>query len=560
MTDEQTTSPMPQASGAWHRTHPLSLVIDAYNWGKAIIGFVFSMLVILPRLHMTFRTACMIAAGIILAGVVWLVAEWASRRYRLERDALTLRTGLFTDTRKTIPYDHIHAIDVSAPFFFRPFSLVTLTVDSGGVSDGSTTTLTAVPATLSATLERLRRQACGQALHDSATHGPRTASATDRQPDSAPATGTTDTRGRLVFRASTRDTLLFALTDLGFLAALAVIYGFAQNLRDLLPEGMVDAAEYAVFRYAAGSVLTAFMVAAAVLASMLVVSVVKSLLQYHRFEVWRHGDDLIIVRGLFTRRSVTIPVRRVQTIIIRQSVLRRMLRLSSVQVGLTTPGTEGDGDDDNTRGNVLPVIRDDRLYGTLHDMLPEWNPHEVPIRRTAQGLGRYLLALSVAWTLAAMLALAAAVMTMTSFYASVEGAPLREAAFPDGNPVFEPWFRVIWLLWLLLPTALAGAYAFARRWLRWRTEGYALLPSNRIVVTGSRGLTFVTMVTCRSRIQYVRRRRYAWRGKARGKATAESMVMPLFVMNGYSRLRFAAIRPADARRLHDWATGRPMRP
>ncbi|PWG59853.1 PH domain-containing protein [Bifidobacterium catulorum] len=534
--------------GSWHRIHPLSLVIDITERVRSMIGTMISLLVIVAWTHPPRRIVWTLIASVVAATVLWRIAAWMRKRYRLGDDDVALRTGVFNTVVTTIPYDHIHTIKVSSPVFFRPFGLVGVTIDSGGTSDGSAIVLAAVPARLGETLERLREQAASTEVPGGDAVFGRHSPAVDAEHGTV---GADHDGGRLVFRASFRDTVLFALTDLGFLAALAVIYGFSQNLRDLLPEGMVDRAEYAVFRFAAGSVPTAVMVVAAMVASMLVISVVKSLLQYHRFEVWRRGDDLIIVRGLLTRRSVTIPVSRVQTIIIRQSVLRRALHLSSVQVGLTTPGTGGDGDDTSTRGDILPVIADGRLYDTLRGMLPEWDPHEPAVRRTARGLGRYLLAMPVACTLASMLAVAVAVMATATVHGSTAGLPPSEATFPDGDPLFEPWFHVMWLMWLVLLPATAGAYACAGRWLRWRTEGYELRPGRQIIVTGARGLNLVTMVTHRSRIQYVRRRTFPWRIRT----GVESMVMPLFVMNGYSWLRFTVIRSREARRLHDWATG-----
>lgn len=533
--------------GRWMRVHPLSLIIDITERARSMIGTMVSLLVLIAWMHPSRPVVWAIITLAVTVMIVRRITLWACRRYRLGDDEITLVTGVFNTVRTAIPYDHIHTINIGQPFFFKPFGLVSVTIDSGGTSGGSSITLIAVPANLGDELERLRLKSPDTETVDA-----------EPSPDPVPTVeGESDSSRdgeRLVFRASARDTILFALTDLGFFAALAVIYGFAQNLRDLLPEGMVDAAEYAVFRYAAGSILTAVMVVTAILASMLVVSVVKSLLQYHRFEVWRRGDDLIIVRGLLTRRSVTIPVRRVQAITIRQSVLRRALHLSTVQVGLTTPGTEGDGDDAETRGGILPVIADERLHATLHDMLPEWDLREFrpgSAKRTARGLGRYLLIMPIVWTMLAGAVMAAGVLTAARLYAPDPNTPLDEVTFPAGHPVFEPYFHVLWLLWLLVIPLLAGGYAFAKQWLKLRTEGYALLDDGRIVVTGARGLGFVTMITRRSRIQCVRRRTYPWRIAA----GVESLDMPMFVMNGYSWLRFTVIRSREAQRLHDWATG-----
>ncbi|MBT1165742.1 PH domain-containing protein [Bifidobacterium simiarum] len=546
------------------RVHPLSLIIDITERARSMVGTMVSLLVLVAWMHPSRQVVWTVIALAVAGMAVWQIALWACRRYRLGDDEITLVTGVFNTIRTTIPYDHIHTVNVSQPFFFKPFGLVSVTIDAGGTSGGSAIVLTAVPAGLGDKLERLRLQtmdaAAGRPTPTADGIGP-----TDHGETRLPDTDHND--GRLVFRASVRDTILFALTDLGFLAALAVIYGFAQNLRDLLPAGMVYRAEYAVYRFAAGSVITAIMVAAAILASMLVVSVVKSLLLFHRFEVWRRGDDLIIVRGLITRRSITIPVRRVQAITIRQSVLRRALHLSSVQVGLATPGTDSDGDDDDTRGSILPVIEDGRLYATLHDMLPEWDlrgsgrhgdlrgeshgPQPVRVKRTARGLGRYLLVMPPVWTAAVTAVMTVGVLMIARYYAPSPDTPLDEVRFPDGHPVFEPYFHVLWLLWLLTVPLLAGGYVFAKRWLKLRAEGYALLDDGRIVVTGARRLSFVTMITRRSRIQCVQRRIYPWRVRA----GVESLDMPLFVMNGYSWLRFTVIRSPEAQRLHDWAMG-----
>ncbi|OXM99472.1 PH domain-containing protein [Bifidobacterium vansinderenii] len=530
----------------WHRTHPLSLILDIYGWGKRIIGFVVSMLVVFSRFHLSFRLICAITAATLIVGVICRVASWSARRYRLGDDALTVRSGLFTTTRTTIPYDHMHAVNVSSPIMLRPFGLVTVTVDSGGSSDGSSITLFAVPEKLPDRLEQLRRNAtadCAMPTTDTVA-GQRPRLAVDDD-------GNIAIKRTLVFRASTRDTLLFAVTDLGFLAALAVLYGFVQNLHDVIPGSVYDSAQDSVIRLSTHSTLSIVLTIMLVLASMLAVSIVRSLMRYYRFEVWRRGGELIIVRGLFTRRSVTIPVRRIQTITVQQSVLRRLLHLSSVQVGLATTGAPHDDEDKRMHGGILPVIADRRLYGTLRSMLPEWDlacPH---IRRTARGLGRYLLLAPLLGTVIAVAAIVTGVMAFASFRASHSGMSMSMVTLSGGTDPDSLMgsFRIVWLLWLALIPVLFGGRLCLCRWLKLRSEGYELLDSERIVVTGARGAGFVTMFTHRSRIQCVLRRVLPWRLAA----GVESLDLPLFVMNGYSWLRFSVIRSGEAQRLHDWA-------
>ncbi|RSX50665.1 PH domain-containing protein [Bifidobacterium callimiconis] len=557
MVPSRTTTP---ASGSmargisehsWHRTHPLSLIFDIYGWGRWIIGFVVSMLVVFSRFHLSFRLICAITAATLIVGVVFRVAAWSARRYRLDDDALTVRSGLFTTTRTTIPYDHMHAVNVSSPMILRPFGLVTMIVDSGGSSDGSSITLSAVPATLPDRLERLRRDAmrdCGSsAVSIDAVRRSRSMTDVDG------GRGSGNVERILVFRASIRDTLLFAVTDLGFLAALAVLYGFVQNLRDVVPGNVYDSAQDSVIRLSTHSTLSIVLTIVLVLASMLVISIVRSLMRYYRFEVWRRGGELIIVRGLVTRKSVTIPVRHIQTVTIRQSVLRRLLHLSSVQVGLATTGASHDDEDRRMHGGILPVIADRRLYGTLRNMLPEWDLARPRVRRTARGLGRYLLLAPLLGTLVAVTAIVIGVTAFAAYRASQTGIPMTAATLSDGadSDSLMGAFRVLWLLWLALIPASLGGYLVLCHWMKLHSEGYALLDDGRIVVTGARGVGFVTMFTHRSRIQCVLRRVLPWRVAA----GVESLDLPLFVMNGYSWLRFSVIRSGEAQRLHDWASG-----
>lgn len=505
-------------SADWHRMHPLSLVIDIAERARSIIGTMVSLLVMTSWLRMPRHAIRLAAAATLLGMAVIRIVAWSRKRYRLNDDGITMEAGILNTVRTTIAYDRIHTINITTPFVLRPFGLVSVAVESGGISNGSSITLTAVPQSVGTQLERLRRQAVSvestrEDRHDVEYDDHETVRRTVVHEDA----------GRLAFRASVRDTVLFALTDLEFLAALLVLYGFAQNLEDLLPRKMFYSAQESIIRFSSSSTLSMIITIATGLLMILAISIVKSLMLYYRFEVWRRGDDLIIVRGFFTRRSFTIPVGHVQTVTIHQSVLRRALHLSSVQVGLTTSGADDDELAAMSAGGILPVVADDRLYATLAVILPEWNLHVPPATRTAHGLGRYLLTMPIALTVIGTLGTATAVM------AAVTSVP--------------------WLPWLLPLPAAVGTYACARRWLKLRTEGYALLGGDRIVVTGARGLGFVTMFTTRARIQNVRRRIYPWRLAA----GVEFMTMPVFVTNGYSELRFTAIRTVDAQYLHDWA-------
>ena len=205
---------------------------------------------------------------------------------------------------------------------------------------------------------------------------PTTSPAISKQPASAQAP---------VFRASVKDIVLYSITDIGFIAAAFVVFGFVQNVQDILPRRLMhDAVDSFGALLARGLTAIVLLILACVILLM-TVSIVRSLLQFYGFEVWRRGDDLVVVRGLFTRHTTAIPVSRIQTVTIRQSLLRRPFHLCSVGLGLSSSVASSSEESGISAARILPVIGTSRVYDVLHAMLPEWDVRRLGETRGASG-------------------------------------------------------------------------------------------------------------------------------------------------------------------------------
>lgn len=327
--------------------------------------------------------------------------------------------------------------------------------------------------------------------------------------------------GVLVFRASVKDIMLFAATDLGMFAAVFVVLGVVEQARDIVPRRLVDSVERSVVQAVTASVAVLVGVVLAVVLVMFVVSAVSALLRFYGFEVWRRGGDLIVVRGALTRRVTTIAVDRIQTVTIRRSLVRRLFRLGAVRLGLGA-STVADGEDADMNGaDILPVISDARVVDALRRMLPEWDIRAHQVRRTGRGLLRYYVLMPV------LVGVAMVVAVVIGTVAAGGGA-------------------LLW--WTLAPVAVSGFWTLCR-WLKYRSEGYAAVGARRIMVTGASVLSLFTVFTDRSRVQSVERSTTIWR-EARG---VYGIRMPLFVTNSVDELRFTALRGVEADALESWA-------
>lgn len=543
---------------AWRRLHPIAVVTALIESVRSAIALILPMLAIaVPNRDSAVVMAVIVAViGLIAAWmIVSPVVRWLTTGYRMDEHGITQRSGVFNRTRTTIAYDHIHTLSSSAPIYMRPFQVVILNITAAGTAAGeSGIMLRGVPAGVQLELEAARQldsedtvsaAAASVGIHGAVADTADTAVAgsdaaeDSRQPEEAPAAGArTDVNqsatgrpaidGELVFRASVADIVLFAVTDLGLFAALIVVYGFLDQLRDLVPKGVFDTAQDSVIRFATSSAAMIAGVVVVVFAVLVGASIIGSLLRFYGFEVWRRGGDLVVVRGALTQRITTIAVDRIQTVTIRRSLIRRALHLCSVRLGLGAMAAAEGEDGDATGADVLPVIRDDRVYAVLQRMLPEWRLEPPEIHRTGRGLARYYLVMP--------LAVSAAGMAVAVIWALVS----RDA--------------MNWL-WTLAPAALAVWWGLCR-WLKAASEGYAVLDDKRIAATGASVLTLFTVFTRRSRIQSVERSSTPWRLK-RGVGRLR---LPLFVSNGISALQFTALRSADAATVSAWAENGSIRP
>lgn len=513
----------------WRRLHPAGLIVALARSAKALAGLIVAIgMIVMGRISsggpngsgMTPMLIGFALAIVVMLVLVAPIVQWLTTRYALTDRELIWESGLFFRNRRTMSYDRVHAINSVSPWYLQPFGVVGLTISAGGSSE-SDITLDAVNAAVQLELESLR----ASNMFDTQASEPSEHIKPVRDGQSEHA---------LVFTASPRDILLYALSDIAFLASALVIWGFWNRISDVLPGWLVRRTEDTVLGVFAQGALAIAMFALFCVIVMLMVSLVSAFLRFYGFAIWRRGDDLVISRGLITKQVTTLPVSRIQSVEIRRNVLRRLLHLCTVRVGLSAVAGADDDDDDDNNGNaqsasvLLPVIGTNRVYDVMARVLPEWNLAPVRTHRTGLGLGRYYLAAPLVALLASLMALGAILLrTRTLWHPPL---PLAVAAA----------LATLAMLWWL-----------ATRALKWRTEGFALLDgSHRISATGAEQLTLVTLITRRSRVQSFARSTTAWR-EPHG---VESVNMPLFVAVGTGAVGFHAMHRADANRLEEWMT------
>ncbi|EOT25596.1 PH domain-containing protein [Enterococcus saccharolyticus] len=339
-----------------HRYHPIS-------WGLAFFQQLKNFVIPIVLLLFQWRE---LPLGWLIVGLFLLISiiasfQYFTHYYKVTTDSLIVYSGIVNKKETIIPYERMQTLKQQQWFFFKPFHVVRLSIETaGGSSTEAEAVLPAVPERIVQRLEQLR----GNHLEE-----------------------VSETDG---YEIPANQILLFSLTNLSMFATFVALFAFFDQLIPdtwssrlfSLGEQFLQAGWF-MFLVAGGSVL--------LLVS--VVSIIKNMILYYRFRVTRQQATITIESGLFERKIQKIPLTKIQGVQIHQQVLRKLFGLVSVEVLLASGQEEGD---DMKQVFLLPIIHEQAMYRVLAMLLPEWQLQQPKLHYTSRDKVWYFLRIPLA--------------------------------------------------------------------------------------------------------------------------------------------------------------------
>ena len=311
-------------------------------------------------------------------GVPIAVLSWRRFSYRLAGSRLELRSGVFSRSVRTIPLERVRGVDVSQPFLHRLLGLARVEVEAAAGGDSSSAELS-LPAVSLAEAERLREALLGMAFVE----------------------GDEPEQAKPVYQATPGLLALGGITSMRYLLAPAVVVGVVFDLAEDLPGGLVERTTDAARDQAPTDPVGIGALALAGIAIVVLAAAAGSLLVDWNFTLTDQGEQLTAVRGLLTRRVVSLDQERVRGLDVRDTPARRALQLVSVTaIAAGLRGRTGG----TTLAPVLPAAEAAILIRTIDpsspDLLARLTPHPLAARSRrltrALALPLLLLVLTVA--------------------------------------------------------------------------------------------------------------------------------------------------------------------
>lgn len=322
-----------------------------------------------------------IAIAIVALSVVSSVITWRTRTWELTDAGIMLRSGLVTSKQLQVPYEHIHTVNMSSNLAERVLGLMTLDLDTGAASsEGEATRIRGLQAGMAEALreELFRRKAAmlaDQGLDARAAAADASAEADDGASPTAPAPSPdacyTLTTAQLVFAA---------LTEARVVAqAAAFLILIVQGINLLQESELVNlsdvAGDIAVLPVALLIGVAALLLALALIVGF-AVSFVMSLIGYAGYRAERAAGRISVERGLLSRTSHTVALERIQSINIRQGLIRQLIGYAEVRASVV--GAIGSSDETSTADGVVlhPFIRVTEVDAFLASIAPDFSAAE----------------------------------------------------------------------------------------------------------------------------------------------------------------------------------------
>jgi putative membrane protein len=318
----------------------------------------------------------------LIPSTIVALVRYFTFRLRYEGTELVISSGILFRNERHVPYARIQNLDAVRNIAHRLLGVAEVRVETGG-GKAPEATISVLHETV---FEEMRRRVfAGRAL------------VAVQEPEPSPTTQETAAEdepgrrsaeregGRTLLYLPVRELLLNGLLENRGMVLVAAAYGVLweaglfRSVWEQLTSGAYapgllrdTIATVAAGRLPSfGRVAILLVGAIGLLLLVRVLSMVWSFLRLHEFHLTRVGEDLRTEYGLLTRVTTTIPLRRVQSLTVRETPLQRLVDRMSVRV--ETAGGHGAAHGEHakqTREALVPIIRQSAVPALVREVLP----------------------------------------------------------------------------------------------------------------------------------------------------------------------------------------------
>ncbi|NRA63584.1 MAG: PH domain-containing protein [Pseudobacteriovorax sp.] len=289
----------------WRRTAIAAVIYNflmlSVQWGKALWGSLVPLAVV-GASRDNFKSMFLIVfSSAVVVLFIAAIVKYIFFLYQIRSDRISIREGLFRKQQRDLTFDRIQNINIKQPFYFKPFSLAHISLESAGAK-GDEASLSGIKYADALSIKKmiLSLQEHQEPLAENRD--------VNEPNDSAHLLAELSTKDIVVAGLSSNVLLLFSITVLPIFGSLE---GFLQTeeFRNYISRYLQN------FLYSETNQITFYLIILGILIiTMLMMSVLGSFLKHSRFKLIKEGGILKRRSGLITDHEESMTIGKIQSI------------------------------------------------------------------------------------------------------------------------------------------------------------------------------------------------------------------------------------------------------
>ena len=341
------------------RNHPSTIISQTFKYIKGNF-FIFIPMV----LNNEILVSIAIGAGICMLMAIYSILVWYTKKFYLKENMLYYQTGIISKKVLTLSKDNISTIDIGQSFLQRIIGIYRLKVDSGS------TTLGKAEVDIVLNKERIDYiKSVIETTTDSKIQKANTVQGKERSKE---------------FKCTNRELFILALTKnkLGLIVTLIVSsFTFLDDLLDTLK---LDISKYVdkyfniedVIKKSMGElVVFSIQLFTVIYILSFIVSVIVTFIRYYNFIIYEQDNKLNIQYGLISLKKYTLPIKNIQAIKLKQTLINQWFKQYKVEVV-----TAGYGDEEKEEAIFYPLTDKVKLNILIDTLIPNFNFENIELK------------------------------------------------------------------------------------------------------------------------------------------------------------------------------------
>ncbi|MGB3160004.1 MAG: PH domain-containing protein [Carnobacterium sp.] len=320
--------------------HPSVMIV---HFIKGIRKWLFFIIIVVIDKDNTLALELVAISAILVIVMITSLVKYFTYTYQLTMQKIIVYKGIIKKKETDISYDRIQTIKQRQWFFFKPFKVVELLIETASSTPGEAeASLTAVDSSLLETIEQLRTFS-------------RSNNKDSEEIALVPSVS---------FTLSNKQLFIYSLTDLSVFLVFGTIVTF---LIEWVPDIFFSEVELWVNHLQWVVSLFIFLFG---LVAIILLAIIKNVISFHRFKVTLQEETLSVDYGLLERKTQKIPLEKIQAVKVHKQLLRNLFGMSSVEL-ILMGGQEKEEGLASEKIFLFPLIRTRIVYKKIAEFLPE---------------------------------------------------------------------------------------------------------------------------------------------------------------------------------------------